>query len=381
MALSLPFGWDAKDYLLAVHHYSAYVHGQVNVSLPYSPLFMIPTMSVVTLLPSWLTILLYGIAYVLGMLAQIWVAMRLMDPEERRIFRYVAPVIAFFPGLLMADVILSGNIAYILYGMLLVAAAWGWKRGQWNWFYVAVLAAACVKVHLLTMLAIPLLCNRRQWMRTLATGAAGIGLYAMQFKIWPQAFQIYLNSLKLMTQSRRDFGCGPAGNLARVLQRLGLEHSQACMVFYAGYAALMFVVLLAISKLYRERRVSFLSWAPVMLVGVFLLNPRILPYDVAAVSLPMALIVWRLLNSCETEARKPRIMAAGFCLLAFNLFIEAIDKNTVVPDASKYAEMFLMLGIFASGVRSLLKEAGVEWFAPSAYGAETELVSAGSADD
>jgi hypothetical protein len=380
MVISLPFAWDARDYILAVQHGSVYLHGQENVSLPYSPLFMIPTMRGLAALPRWLAVSLFGIAYILGLLAQIWAAMQLVNEDERKIFRYVAPVIAFFPGLLVADVILSGNIAYILYGMILVAAALGWKRERWVWFYVAVLAAACVKVHLLTMLAIPLLCGRRQWMRTLMTGAAGVSLYAVQSRMWPQAFHVYLISLKTMSQSRRDFGCAPTGILACVLQSLGLPYEKPCILFYAAYAIVMFLILLSLSRLYREHRVCFVNWVPVMLLGVVLLNPRLLTYDVAAVSLPMALVVWRLLNSCEIQSRKPRLIAAAFFLLALNIFVGATDKSTVLPDAAKFVEMLMMLGIFAIGVRALLKEAGVEWIATSSYMPASELASFDSAD-
>jgi hypothetical protein len=356
MAIFLDFGCDAKDYL-------AVLHG--SPGLAYSPLFMIPTVGLAKLLPLWLTMALFGLAYFSGWLTQLWVGMQCATPDERRILCYVAPVIAFFPGLLISDVIVSGNLAYVLYGMMLAGAAWGWKRGRWNWFYLAVLAAACVKVHLLTMLAIPLLCGRRQWMRAVVTGATGLSLYALQSRIWPQAFHVYLNSLKQMSQSRRDFGCGPVGNLARILQRLGVPHEMPCILFYAIYAVVLFLLLLGLSRLYRERRICFESWAPVMLMGVVLLNPRIQSYDVAAVSLPMALVAWRSLRD-DGKIRRPVLIGAAIVLLGLNVFLEVNeDFVTMLPDAWKYLEMLMMLGIFAGGVRGLLKEAGVEWPARS----------------
>jgi hypothetical protein len=284
--------------------------------------------------------------------------MQFATADERRVLRYVAPVIAFFPGLLVNDAIVSGNLAYILYGMLLATAALGWKRGRWIWFYLAVLAASCVKVHLLTMLAIPLLCGKRQWVWTTITGGAGLGLYALQFKIWPQSFHVYVNSLKLMSQMSRDFGCGPAGNLARVLQILGVPYEKPCIVVYVVYAASMFLLLLWLSRLYRQGRVSFVSWAPVMLLGVVLLNPRILTYDVAAVSLPMALIAWRSLCSVARIYRVRVLIGSAITLLALNVFVEVNeDFVTMLPDAWKYLEMVLMMGIFAAGIRNLRKEA------------------------
>jgi len=380
MAISLPFGWDATDYLSALQQYPAYISGQISSSLAYSPLFMIPAVGVVRLLPLWLTIVAFVLAYFSGWLIQLRVGMQFATPDERKIFRYVAPVIAFFPGLLVSDVIVSGNLAYILYGLMLASAALGWKRERWNWFYVAVLAAACVKVQLLTMLAIPLLCGKRQWMRTMMTGAAGLALYALQFRVWPQAFHVYLNSLKVMSQSRRDFGCGPAGNLARVLQSLGVPYEKPCILFYVAYVVVMFLILLSLSRLYRERRVCFVNWAPVMLLGVVLLNPRILTYDIAAVSLPMALVAWRCLRGDGRTSRTPVLIGFLIVLLALNVFVEANeDWVTMLPDAWKYLEMVLMLGIFAGGARGLLKE-GSNGPELSLTSPESELASFDYAD-
>ena len=55
----------------------------------------------------------FGVAYFSGWLLQVWVGMQCATPDERRILRYAAPIMAFFPGLLISDVIVSGNLAYI----------------------------------------------------------------------------------------------------------------------------------------------------------------------------------------------------------------------------------------------------------------------------
>jgi hypothetical protein len=366
MAIFLPFGWDGKDYLAALHG---------DTSLAYSPLFIKTVVGVARLLPLWLAMALFWFAYFSGWLTQLWVGMQCATPGERRIFRYVAQVIVFFPGLLVGDVIASGNLAYILYGLMLGAATLGWKRERWNWFYLAVLLAACVKVHLLTMLAIPLLCGRRQWMRTIVTAVTGLSLYALQSRIWPQAFHVYMNSLKIMSQSGHDFGCGPAGCLAHALQSLGVSHEKPCIVFYAIYAVALLLLLLWLSRLYREQRVCFESWAPVMLLGVVLLDPRILPYDFAAVSLPMAIIAWRALRLDRRSKRRSVLIGAAVVLIvALNALVIVDGAWKMIPDV--YIEMFLMVGIFAAGVRGLLREAGMVSLTSTAYDSvpESELV-------
>ena len=357
-------GSDAKDYLSALHGSS---------SLPYSPLFIIPASGLAKLLPLWLMISLFGVAYILGWLTELWVGMQCATPEERKVLRYVAPVIAFFPGLLVSDAIATGNIAYILYGMMLAGAVVGWKRGHWNWFYLAVLMSSCVKVHLLTMLVIPLLCGRRQWMRALATSTIGLSLYALQSRIWPQAFDVYLNTLKTMSHSKHEFGCGPVGNLARVLQGFGVSYELPCVLFYAVYAIALFLLLLWISRLHREGRICFESWAPVMLVGVVLLNPRILCYDVAAVSLPMVILVWRSLHENGQSPRRFILIGAAVAWFTLNVLVEVNeDFVTVFPYLWRYLEMFLMLGIFAIGVRQVMKEAGIGEPSMESFAAEAE---------
>jgi hypothetical protein len=110
-----------------------------------------------------------------------------------------------------------------------------------------------------------------------------------------------------------------------------------------------------------------------MLLGVVLLDPRILTYDVAAVSLPMALVAWRCLRGDGPNPRMALIVPFAMVLLVVNVFVELNeDWITVLPHAWKYLEMFLMVGIFAGGVRRLLQEAEVEW---PVYLPETELVS------
>jgi hypothetical protein len=379
MALFLAPPCDAKDYLLALSQYTAHPGGQAGTPLAYSPLFMIPTLWMARLLPLWLTVGLYGVAYFSGWLTQLWVGMQFATPEERAILRYAAPLLTFFPGLLISDVITAGNVAYVLYGLMLAAAAWGWSRGRWSWFYLAVLASACVKVQLLTMLAIPLLCGRRQWMRAVAAGSVGVSLYAMQGWLFPQSFHVYLNTLQVMSHSRRDFGCSLVGNVARVLWVAGMPYEKLCIVLYAFYALALFALLCGLARLYRAQRICLESWAPVMLIGVILLSPRIQSYDIAAVTLPMALVAWRALCGDDGRIRRAEAIGSAILLLGITVLLQLNESlRLVLPDAWKYAEMPMLLGIFAVGVRGLLHEAGVasvwQWDAAEAEPAAFEPV-------
>ena len=358
MAVFLPFAWDASRYLAALASYPSYILGEGGVSLPYSPLAMIPTMTITRSLPHWLLIVLFSMLYVAGWMAITWAGVQLANGRERKLVRCAAPVLAFFPGLLVTDVIVSGNIAYILYGMMLTAVVYGWRSGRWRWFYLAVLVASCFKAQMVTMLAIPLLCGRRAWRPTLVTGAGVLGLYYLQSRIWPGPFRIYLNSLRQLTHSSTDLGYGMVGNLARLFP---VWNQVVSVALYAIYALALFAMLLWLAGLYRQGRIRFASWVPVMLLGVLLLNPRIVSYDAAAFTLPMLLVGLRALRDRNGELRRRALMLAGTVLLVANVLVEINeDVVTVWPDLWNYVEMCVLLTVFGFGVRGLLKEAGSE---------------------
>jgi hypothetical protein len=367
MAIFMEADWDITGCWLVIQHYAVSVHGREHILMsywpffipPYSPLFMLITFGIFSRIPLWLSASSFGVAYLLGVLALLWVGTQFASGvAERKLMLYAAPVIVFFPGLLVRDDIVSGNIAYILYGAILFAAMIGWKRENWSWFYLVVLGASCVKVQTLTLLAIPLLCSRnRQWLKASSTAVVALALYGVQARIWPEAFRFYLSTLKVHAQERQDFGCGPVGTLARILQQNGMVYSTPCILFYLVYGAALFLLLLWFAKQYRAQKISFSSWMPVMLMGVVLLNPRIQPYDVAWLSLPMALLAWRAVQS--PDGNRIALWIGAAVLLGMNVFVEVNeDFVSILPDSWKYLEMILLLGIFGISALKLWREAG-----------------------
>lgn len=304
---SLAIGHDPYADAIAVQqlfHSQLALHPDAPVpySYVYSPITL-PLLRLIGEFPIWLSGSVYWLVYLAGILAQIWAGMQATEDTERRYFIYLAPVAAFFPGFLANGVIWSGNVAYILYALVLVAAVLGWKRGSWRWFYLAALAASCVKAPLLSLVVIPILSARRQWLPASITTAAGVTLFAMQPLIWPILFKHYLQAVELQFSYNRDFGCSPAGLFSGVLYDHGIPYSPASLIFYLCYAIPLFGLLLYLSRRFLSGGFSLQQWIPVLLVGVILLNPRLIEYDVAPLALPLAMIAWRLLTSFTTPAR------------------------------------------------------------------------------
>jgi hypothetical protein len=379
MAYTGAVGWDAQIYFRAMqnlrHGEDPYAVGiaaqrawqsrpvdsppeHVPFTYVYSPMTL-PLLRVLMVLPDRLLAALYGLMVAAGFLLQLWAGFQMAEERERRWLALLLPAVAFFPGLITDDVILSGNISFILYGLVLAAAVRGWKQDRWFWFYVAVLAASVVKIPMLTLLAFPVLVGRRQWLPAGGSAAAGLLLFAVQARIWPEQFREYLLAVRLVFDTVHDFGFGPAGVLGKTLWHMGRSYSPATTILYVIFASVVSILALVLARRVRRGNLSQQTWVPVALVATLLFYPRIMKYDLAPYTIPMLLIACRTLrNPAEgSSAAKPSLItpkaAIGLiCFLAANVI-------TVTGPASVPVELTLLLAVFALGVRSISQPQGV----------------------
>lgn len=367
LAQSPPPDWDLRVYANAIRsiraHHDPYAdgiaiqqifhaqqlqHPDPNVIPPYtyvySPLTL-PLLRILSLLPLGLLATLYWLVYAASLLAAIWVGSLLAQPEEVRLLKLWAPAAAFFPGLLQANVALSGNIAFILYGLAFAAALLGWRRADWRCFYIAIVFASCFKAPMLSLLAIPVLTARRQWLPAGISAVVGIALFAVQPLLWPSAFHNYLDAVALQFTYNHDFGFSPAGLLGNVLFLHGLAYSSAGTLCYAAYAVLVLATLLTLSKRFFAGCFTLEQWAPLVLLGAVLLDPRIKEYDVAPLTLPMAIIAWRIVSRGHASRRSAIVMALFF--LAINCVAYFVWQPT---------EAVLLVALFVAGSWDLLRQ-------------------------
>lgn len=267
-------------------------HAKPPMTYVYSPLTL-PVLRALGHVPAAALAVTYDAALAVGFLLQLWAAWKMALPHERRVLPFLFPAAAFFPGLLNDDVLLSGNVVYLLYGAVLATAVRGWQRNRWGWYYAAVLAASCCKAPLLSLLALPVFFGQKQWWRAVACGSAGVALFASQAWIWPKLFAEYLAAVKLQFTFNDDFGFGPAGLLGSVLWHAGLPYSLPSQVLYCGFAAVIAGALWYTGRYIRRAPETRFAWLPVVVVGTILLNPRVKEYDIAPLTIPLVLIAWR----------------------------------------------------------------------------------------
>lgn len=272
--------------------------GDPPYSYVYAPLTL-PLLKVAAAVPRPWLLALYLVLYAAGTLLAIAVCTSFAEPTEAYGTLFLAGLSIFFPGLLANGVILGGNIAYLLYGAILVAAVPGWKRNRWTLFYLAVFCAACVKAPMLSLILVAPLSGRGQWPRTVLVGVAAVLVFLSQPVFMPQLFKHYLEAVELQFSLNHDFGCSPTGLFSDLLYQHGMRYSPACYVAYAAFTLPSGLALLYGARLFQQHRITLQQWLPVLLVGVLLLNPRILEYDAAAITLPMALILWRMARAAS----------------------------------------------------------------------------------
>ena len=328
--------------------YAANAAGKHAFTYVYPPLTL-PVLRGLNLLPLWLAAVLYWGAYVASYAGLLWAVTQCFHPQEKAVMKYFVPLVIFFPALMPDEVILSGNVAYIFYGLLFPAAIVGWKRGNWRWFYLAVLVASCFKVPFLTLLAFPALLGERQWIKATGIGAVGLGLFGMQALLWPVQFREYLASVSLQFDFNADFGQSLAGNIGRALYWHGLPYRTIPAVVFLVYGSMLFAVLCHFSRLYHQRRISAESWIPVLLVGIILLNPRIMQYDVHVVALPMVLILVRSLSS-----RSKAGLVVTACVLGLTL-VDLFGVNFYSGDDVR--NMCVLVAVMAVGLEYLALKA------------------------
>jgi hypothetical protein len=109
----------------------------------------------------------------------------------------------------------------------------------------------------------------------------------------------------------------------------------------------LIVLLWILSRKFLNGDFLLREWIPVLLVGVILLNPRIMEYDVAPITLLLALIAWRFFARFTTTTRTVIYMALLIAvtngIAAFGWYIRKLVDGP------------LLVVVFAAGCWTLLQ--------------------------
>ena len=255
------------------------------------PPISIEFLKVLNMVPAWLRGAMFWIAYAVGFGLQLWAGSRFALEAERRMLRFIFPLVMFFPAFVPSDTLLSGNIAIPMYGAVLAAAARGWHTQRWGAFFGVVLASSLLKPPILVWLVVPLLLGWAQAAASVGTALCGVGLFAVQKFLWPQRFAEFMSSIRYTLPLEINYSL--MAMFGKLLEFIGHPSDRAAAAFYLAVSLAVFGMLVYFARELRRKNVAGQNFAAVVLVSTALFALRLKEYDLLPLTIPMALILLR----------------------------------------------------------------------------------------
>jgi hypothetical protein len=322
-----PF-WDAHVYARAV---SAYRHGgdPYNAASPhlmfvYSPL-VLETMAAARLVfpPGMLWYAYLALACTASISLPILISACLG-------IRWLSASIAILiflllPGFMAEFSLLSGNIANLLYAIVLLALFHALRSGRWRWFYLAIVVSGIIKPPMLGFLLFPLLCGYIS--SSVLSGMTAALVFLGQRVFMPALYHRFAQAVYTQLVVTGDIGFGLFSGLPAPLC------TTAPIVFAAAAIGTFWF-------LYKNRFApSSPLWVPALLVTCVLMSPRLLSYDAQIAIVPAICL---LLETAPNWSERQK-QTAGV-IISVSLLV--LCKKTSIYATSLFLALALCAGLY-----------------------------------
>lgn len=226
-------------------------------------------------------------------------------------------IFALLPGFMSEVTFLTGNIAPLLYTLILGTGVLGVRRGRWWLFVLVVSAAGMLKPPFLAFLLLPLI-ESQYLVAAASVVLAGCG-YLIQLRVAPRLYAEFKSNVYSQIVVLSDSGAGFVGMLHA---RLGLIVH--CVVFVPA------VFYLWLNKSSRQHDPI---WSPTLVLLCVLLSPRLMSYDLCVGMLVAIYIAVELIGTWGHKSLPWAAIAGVFVLLAYSCH----------PDAGNFVFLLLVL--------------------------------------
>jgi hypothetical protein len=352
-------GWWSEDLPVYAHAVETWLAGRdpYNASLAplfflYPPVFLYFAGFLSHLVPAGSGAMVYAGAVIAAtctiplVLARYFFRMAWLGPLFALLLFFVSPR---FTGVLA---LCGMNIASILYCAAFVAALLGIRRNRWEWFYVAIFLAATIKITFLSLLLLPLLAGRRQWLPSIGCGAAVVAANLGERALWPELYAGYEWSLCQGILLSQQFGYGLFGIVASYHHAQRIGAGIVAYVVGAIFAALLLTSMFLLRR--RLDRCGTLTgngvWLALVVAAIILVNPRGMQYDID-IALFAGFVLW--VYGLQTQ----RLLALMIMLFLPSLAVPLIVLN---PHLHGMYETLLVLAAFALAFWRMWRESGRE---------------------
>jgi hypothetical protein len=242
-------------------------------------------------------------------------------------------VFALTPTLPGEMSLIGGNLANILYAIVLWSGLRGIRSGRWSAYYAAIFAFASIKPQMLCFLLLPLLWGAG-WISSALTVASVGATFAVQRVVVPRLFKEYEAAVHSQLVTHGDMGVGI----------LSLFHGSPKSIILHFILIVAFALCLWSTRAHRNDP----TWISAVLVLCVLANLRLLHYDISVAAVP----TFYVLANCFR--RSPAL--AGFCSAAlFLLFSQGLHRGMI-------ALLFAPLAVYAISERELIRTGLIKFF-------------------
>ena len=303
--------WDARVYARAFASWQAGGDPySLSFGLPfvYPPVFLYAQRALAYLAHGNFAWFLYLALLVVATLSIPWLLAKAYLRSA-----WFTPLIAFVlfvfqPKLIGEIVLLSGNIGTLLYSAALAAGALGLRRQRWLPFYAVVVIASWIKPPFLDLLLIPLLCARRQYLRSLCAILVSAAGYLLQVRLAASLFARFRAAVVNQVVVREDAGFGIYAWLLKLSHRLPMLRGAGASL---GYVVILAIPLVALFLLRRRRfePQDAALWTPAVLVLAILTNPRLQDYDADVAILPAIFLCVECFRTSQPSAARNLVVA------------------------------------------------------------------------
>jgi hypothetical protein len=310
------FFWDARVYARAIVDSrsggDSYFFDPAKLPFANPPLFLRSAVWLSYLFSAHLGWYLYLALLVAATFTIPWVLSSCYIRSEWMTPVVALAIFAIQPRFFVERMMISGNVATLLYALVLLAGVPGIRRNRWTLFYLAVILAALVKPVFLALLILPILAGSRQFVRSALTAAAVFAAYAFERLSMSSLYLAFQNTLYLQLVVKHDAGTGLYSYFLNAGNRVALfRGSIRALIAHFSVVAILLAALFLLRKRKHLPNVERL-WVPALVVMAVLANPRLQYYDLDIAILPAIYI-------CVDCARNPSRSRRDIGALALSL--------------------------------------------------------------
>ncbi len=226
-------------------------------------------------------------------------------------------IFSLLPGFMSEVTFLTGNIAPLLYALILGTGVSGIRRGRWWPFVLVVSAAGMLKPPFLAFLLMPLI--ESQYLAAAAALVLAGCAYLIQLLAAPRLYAEFKSNVYSQIVLLSDSGAG----------FVGILHPRVGLIVHCAVSVPVVFYLWLNRSSGRHSPI----WLPTLVLLCVLLSPRLMSYDLCVGMLVAIYIAVKLIGTWERKSLPWAAIAGVFVLLAYSRH----------PDAGNFVFLLLTL--------------------------------------